>query len=649
MLYRGSMNTTRLTIRSISIAILLCLFLAPAALAQSYLPPCPKERDPGLWEIMNRAIDLAYAEDPTSIGPLLGDESRNDQLSDVSAEATERQLDTKRALLSDLQALDRSGFSIADTTDAEILIYQWTNDLRLAEFKPWQMPITSISGPQIWLPQMGNQVPMQTAKHREDYLTRLKRVPILIGDEIDNMRRGIAERRVPPKVVVEPAIAQCLAQASIEIRKNPSKSPFYKPFMSLDENDPIAIKARKVISDRIVPVYQELAVFLQNEYLPACRDSIGAAQGVDGIEAYNALIASHTTMPGLSADEIHEIGLSEVVRIRGEMVYTILSTPWYEYASLNYANPPWGVDISTIVTVTNFKDGSLDVDFSRVPNKFFEMFFEHLRTDPEFYFTEPEDLLNGYKVIAKTIDAQLPSLFRVLPSLPYGVKPLPAFSAEAAPTAYYYPGSWETGRPGYFMANISLLDQRPKYEMLALTLHEAVPGHHLQISLAKEMKNQHPIRKTLGFTGFVEGWALYSEKLGLEMGDGENGLYNDPYDNFGRLNFEMWRAMRLVVDTGMHSKGWTRAQAVEFMRTNSALSEHNIEAEVNRYIGWPGQATGYKVGEIKILELRAKAESALKDKFDLRAFHQEVLGGGAIPLPVLEQRISQWIDHQLEE
>ena len=491
------------------------------------------------------------------------------------------------------------------------------------------MPITSISGPQIWLPQMGNQVPMQTAKHREDYLTRLKRVPILIGDEIDDMRLGIAERRVPPKVVVEPAIAQCLAQASPAIRDDPTTSPFYKPFLKMDPNDPIAIKARKVISDRIVPVYQELAVFLQNEYLPACRDSIGAAQGVDGIEAYNAQIASHTTLPDLDADEIHEIGLKEVARIRTEMIGVIRETDWYA-----------------------LMEGLIDPQPSWVrgdDNQLFAAFVEMLRTTPRFYYTEPDDLLNGYKVIAKTIDAQLPSLFRVLPSLPYGVKPLPAFSAEAAPTAYYYPGSWETGRPGYFMANTSRLDQRPKYEMLALTLHEAVPGHHLQISLAKEMENQHPIRKTLGFTGFVEGWALYSEKLGLEMGDGENGLYSDPYDNFGRLNFEMWRAMRLVVDTGMHSKGWTRAQAVEFMRTNSALSEHNIEAEVNRYIGWPGQATGYKIGEIKILELRAKAESALKDKFDLRAFHQEVLGGGAIPLPVLEQRISRWIDHQLEE
>jgi len=628
------------------VALVLCILtLSPIALAQSYLPPCPDDRDPGLWAVMNRAIELAYKADPISVGAILGDESRNDQLGDVSYEAIESELQAKRALLVDLKALDRAGFSNADTTDADLLIYQWTNDLRLAEFKPWQMPISSISGPQVWLPQMGDRVPMRTQSHHQNYLTRLKRIPIMIGDEIDNMRLGISERRVPPRVVIEPTVAQAMAQASRVIRDDPSQSPFYKPFLSMDQDDPIAVEARKVIAERIVPVYQELAIFLQNEYLPACRDTIGAADRVDGIGAYNAMIASHTTLPKLNADEIHEIGLREVARIKNEMIGVISWTPWNQQAEMNYASSPWG----GIDSLKNM-DGSWTGKYVTNEKVLFGMFFDFLRTDSQFYYTEPQDLLNGYKAIAKTIDGQLPKLFRVLPSLPYGVKPLPAFSAESAPTAFYYPGSFETGRAGNFMANLSLLDQRPKYEMLALTLHEAVPGHHLQIALAQEIKHQHPIRKTMGFTGFVEGWGLYAEKLGLEMGDGPNGLYSDPYDNFGRLNFEMWRAMRLVVDTGMHAKGWTRDQAVEFMRTNSALAEHNIEAEINRYIGWPGQATGYKIGELKILELRARAENILGDRFDIRAFHEELLSDGAIPLPVLEKKMSRWIEnHRLSD
>jgi len=609
---------------------LLIVILSPMAMAQSYLPPCPDDRDPGLWSVMNRAIELAYQQDPISVGAILGDESRNDQLADVSLKAIEANLDTKRTLLADLQALDRSGFFKADTTDADLLIYQWTNDLRLAEFKPWQMPITSIGGPQIWLPQMSDSVPMRTPKHHQDYLTRLKRIPIVIGDEIDNMRLGISEGRVPPKVVIEPTIAQAMAQATHELREDPSKSPFYKPFNSMDQSDPITIEARKVISERLVPVYQELAIFLQNEYLPACRDTIGAAQGVDGIGAYNAMIANHTTLPELDADEIHEIGLKEVKRIKAEMLKVIRETDWYALVEgLIDPQPSWvrGDD-----------------------NQLFAVFVNMLRTTPRFYYTKPDDLLNGYKIIAKTIDPELTKLFGTLPRLTYGVRPLPAFTAESAPTAYYYPGSLKGARPGYFMANTSLLDQRPKYEMLALTLHEAVPGHHLQISLAQELEHQHPIRKTMGFTGFVEGWALYSEKIGLEIGDGPNGLYSDPYDNFGRLNFEMWRAMRLVVDTGMHAKGWTRERAVEFMRTNSALSEHNIEAEINRYIGWPGQATGYKIGELTILKIRADAEQALGDSFDLRAFHDELLSDGAIPLPVLKEKMSRWIEsHRLKD
>jgi uncharacterized protein (DUF885 family) len=271
------------------------------------------------------------------------------------------------------------------------------------------------------------------------------------------------------------------------------------------------------------------------------------------------------------------------------------------------------------------------------PGEDFHAFTERLRTDRSLYYTDAEDLLDGYRVIAKRIDAELPRFFGRLPRLPYGVKEMPAFIAPASPTAYYYRGSMANGIPGYFVANTFRLDQRPKYEMVALTLHEAVPGHHLQISLAQEMEGVPEWRSTLSFTAFVEGWALYAERLGVEM-----GVYRTKDDNFGRLSYEMWRALRLVVDTGIHAKGWTRDQAVSYMLDNSALTRENVEREVDRYIAWPGQACAYKIGELKIRELRALAEHELGERFDLRAFHDMILGEGAIPLPLLEERAKAW-------
>ncbi len=600
--------------------ILLLLVLTPLVAAQDYLPECPPDRDPALWDLMNRAIDVMYESDPMGIGPLLDDESRNGELGDNSAQAIEANTQRFAELLEELRSLDRSGFSERDHLSADLLIYQWEQGQRLAAFKRWQMPVTSIGGPQVWLPQMGDSVPLITRKHYEDYLTRLKRVPIVVGDHMDNMRLGVAEGRVPPRVVVEPAVGQAMAQADPAFREDPTLSPFYKPFAELDADDPLAAEAREIIAQRIVPVYMELAVFLSNEYLPNCRDTIAAAKGVDGVESYSAMITSHTTLPQYSAEDVFRVGLAEVDRIKAEMMRVIARSDWPGNAE----------------TYTS--------DDSK-----FRAFTQYLRHDPRFYYDDPEDLLNGYRIIAKTIDPELTKLFGHLPRLPYGVRPLPGVTAESAPTAYYYPGSLATGQAGYFVANLTKLDQRPTYDMMALTLHEAVPGHHFQIAIAQEIENQHPIRKSMGFTGFVEGWALYAEKLGLEMGEGEHGLYEDPYADFGRLNFEMWRALRLVVDTGMHSKGWSRERAVEFMKANSALSEHNINAEVDRYIGWPGQATGYKMGEIEIIKLRRALEDELGEDFDLRAFHDELLSDGALPLPVLVQKMNRWADTQRQE
>ncbi len=622
--YAQGMHRTLHRLAAIPLAALLALVTLPAV-AQDYLPPCPGGRDPGLWALMNRALEQAYEADPVGIGALLGDHARDDELGDDSAAAIEARNRQTRVLLDDLAGLDRTGFSERDVLAADLLAYQWRQDLALAKYKPWQTPVNSVAGPQVWLPQIGDQVSTETRQNLADYVTRLKRVPIVVGDAIDNMRLGMSEGRVPPRVVVEPTPAQALAQASPEFRKDPGLSPFYAPLRKLAAADPIAVEARQVIAQRIIPVYMELALFLQNEYLPACRVEVGAAQGADGVAAYNAMLAAHTTMPDLTAEQIHQIGLDEVHRIRGEMLEVIRQTGWYE-------NQTGGADPGPSRT---------EGDDERL----FEEFVKFLRTpNPRFYYDSEQELLDRYKVIAKTIDPELPRLFGKLPRLSYGVRPLPGLAAESAPSAYYFPGAPRSGQPGFFMANLTHLDQRPRYEMLALTMHEAVPGHHLQIALAQEIEGQHPIRKAMGFTAFVEGWALYAERLGLEMGDTPNGLYSDPYDNFGRLNFEMWRALRLVVDTGIHAKGWSRQRAIEYMEANSALSVHNIEAEVDRYIGWPGQATGYKIGELEILKIRHEAEVALGDAFDIRAFHDALLSEGPLPMPVLRQNMSRWIE-----
>tara|TARA_R110000782_G_scaffold12913_1_gene38205 strand:- start:11621 stop:13465 length:1845 start_codon:yes stop_codon:yes gene_type:complete len=603
---------------ALALLILLALPLAPAAAAVSPLsPPVPEGRDSALWTLMSEYLEAMHERSPESVGPSFGDERLNDRLGDVSAAAEEAWNEQVAAFRLRAESLPLTDFTGPDRLDADLLIFDLDRQIAGAPFKGWQMPINSQGGPQVWLPQLSDRVPMRTEAHRRDYLARLRQVPIVVGDTIDNMRLGLAEGRVPPRAAVEPAVAQAMNQAAAAYRTDPASSPFYRPFLTADQDSELAREARAVIAERIVPVYQELALFLQNEYLPACRASFGASEGVDGIALYNHALTEHTTLPDATAESIHRTGLAEVARIRAEMMDVIARTDW-----------------------TGNETAWADDDAK------FAAFVDFLRTDPRFYFTNPDDLLSAYKVASKDIDAEMPALFGRLPRLSYGVRPIPTFAARAAPTAYYYPGSLPAGIPGYFMANLTSLDHRPRYEMVALTLHEAVPGHHHQIALAQELENQHPLRTTYGFTAFVEGWALYAERLGLEVGPAEGGLYADPYDDFGRLNFEMWRALRLVVDTGIHAFGWPRQEAIDLITANSALSAHNIVSEVDRYIGWPGQATGYKMGQIRISAMRARAEDTLGDAFDRRAFHDALLESGALPMPVLEAKMDRWLQEQ---
>lgn len=601
------------------VCAVIVMLLTSQVLAEPSLPACPPGRNAPLWSFMDKLLLEMYDQDPGSYYQIVGDESRLGELGDVSEASIQVWIDRQRELLAELRSLDQNGYSDADRTDFDLVQYQLMTSINQSKYKSHQTPVTSISGPQVWLPQMGSRLPMRTREHREMYVQRLRQIDVLIGDHMDNMRAGMQSGRVPPQVILGSTVEQVLAQCSAQIRNDPSMSPFFEPLRSLDVEDPLAMEARTIIEERIVPVFMELALFLQNEYIPSCRASVGASEGVDGIEGYNSQLAYHTTIMGVTADQIHQVGLREVERLKAEMMEVIAQTDWIE-------DPNGG--------------GFLDT----TPEDLFAAFTKYLRTDPRFYHTDPDELLAEYQAISKRVDPGMVELFHTLPRLPYGVKRLPEYQEPSAPTAYYFTGDMESGVPGYFMANCSKLDQRPRYEMLALTMHEAVPGHHHQYSLVREMQNQHLIRQTMGFTAFGEGWALYAETLGLEIGDqSTNGLYADPYDNFGRLNMEMWRALRLVVDTGIHAKGWTRQQAIDYMTQNSALAPHNIAAEVDRYIGWPGQATGYMLGQLTIRALRRHAEEELGDAFDLRAFHDEVLKDGSIPLPILEKQINHWV------
>jgi uncharacterized protein (DUF885 family) len=587
----------------------------PAAPGNAAAAPA---RSAALLAILDEHVDWSMRESPVTASTR-GDLRFNNLLRDESPAATARRLEAIKDRLARLRALDRSTFTPADALDADLLIYELALDVERADLHEEQMPVESLNGPQIWLPQLGERVPMRTEQHRLDWVARLEAIPEHLAQITEQMRLGMAAGRVPPKVVMGHAVAAAESQADPSVIADPAKSPFFSPLRGLPENDPIALRAKKAIAQGIVPAFQKFHAFLRDEYTPACRDTIGYAKGVDGPRAYDLALRSHTTL-NLTAPEIHAIGLREVARLRAEMIALIPETEFPQKAELT-------------------------------GDALLAAFLAWCRSEPSFYYTEPEAKIRDYRAMCKVIDAEMPRLFATLPRNPYGVREIPRFAAISSPTAYYYPGSLKGGVAGFFMVNTYRLDQRPKYSMLALAIHEAVPGHHLQVALASELEGQHEFRTLTSYTAYVEGWALYSERLGLEMGPnprnangtGGRGLYAQPMDEFGRLSFEMWRACRLVVDTGMHALDWDRQRAIDFMLANTALAQVDIEREIDRYISMPGQACAYKLGQLKILELRAKAEKALGEKFDIRRFHDAILLTGAVPLPVLEAHVERWI------
>jgi len=552
-----------------------------------------------LHRLFQEDWEFTLREDPL-FATRVGDDRYNDRLPSVTVADFERQLARHREFLRRLQAIPRSALSPADRLNYDIFERLKRNLIEEYEYRAYFLPISHISGFHIEFPELPRNVPLRTVRDYENYIARLWAFRTYASQHIELLRAGLQAGYALPRHIVE-FIEPTLRPHIVE---DPEQSLLFEPFRSFPPTVPEAERrrlteaGRAAIRESVVPAYRDFLEFVKNEYLPKSRTTIAASDLPNGAAFYRHRIRQETTLD-LAPEEIHRIGLEEVRRIRGEM--------------------------EAILRKVGFR-GSL------------KEFLEFLRTDPRFYVDTPEQLLKEVSYILKRMDGELPRLFRTLPRTPYGIRPVPDYLAPRTTSAYYMPPAGDGSRGGFYYVNTYDLKSRPLYEMEALSLHEAVPGHHLQIALQQELQDLPPFRRFMGFTAFVEGWALYAERLGLEV-----GFYQDPYSDFGRLSFEMWRACRLVVDTGIHALGWSRQQAIDFMAENTALTLHNIEAEVDRYIVWPGQALAYKMGELKIRELRRRAEEALGPAFDVREFHDVVLRNGAIPLDVLEGIVNDYI------
>lgn len=529
----------------------------------------------------------------------LGDRRFNTQWSDNSLNAITQRNSQTRDFLRRAYAIERNALSIEDQLNYELFRRQLQDSVDEHKFKSYLLPFSHRGGIQN-LDNITQQLRLETVGDFDDWLVRLSKVDDLIAETTQIAESGRKAGYMPAKILMQ----RVPDQLALQVVAYANESPFFNIFEDLPESLSAAERERlrgaatEVIENEILPAYKRLERYFNTRYLPATRDSVGLSALPSGAPWYEFLTRSFTTTR-MTPDEIHRLGLEEVKRIRAQMQQVIEQV---EFAG-------------------SFQD-----------------FLVFLRTDPQFYFDNPEDLYQAYLATSKRIDPELVKLFGKLPRMPYGVKPIPDAIAPDTTTAYYSRPAADGSRAGIYWVNLYRPEVRPKFEIEVLSVHEAMPGHHLQIALQQELGDMPNFRRYLGFTAFIEGWGLYSERLGYDL-----GLYEDPYSRFGQLTYDMWRAVRLVVDTGLHYKGWTRQQAIDFFKDNAAKAEHDIVNEIDRYIGNPGQALAYKIGQLKMLTLRERAERQLGDAFDIRAFHDEMLGAGALPLDLLEQRMDRWL------
>ena len=584
----------------ISIILISALVGIASNLSYSFLTTeRPSQDEIDFKNLLDEDWEHTLQENPY-FASLLGDLRFNNKVSSNSSEKFKSDANYERAFLDKLDKIKLSNLNDSDQLNYRLIKTSMEISFEGRNFPRYYMALNQRGGVQDYY-SYGDRLNFSNKTDYEDWFERIKGFNENVKNSLKNNKEGLEMGYTQPKLVTRAVVSQIesLLASSME------DHPYYKIFLSAneiigdEEASEIQSRVKDFIKNELNPSYRKLMTFLKNVYLPNSRNSVGISDVPDGKAWYEYLVKYHTTTD-LTPDEIHEIGLKEVARIRSEMEDIIALVEW---------------------------EGD------------FNSFLRFLRTDPQFYYETGEELLDAYRAMSKKIDAFMPSLFNKLPRAPYGVIPIPMESAPYTTTAYYNAPS--KGRPGYYYANLYKPETRPKYEIPVLSVHEAVPGHHHQIALAQELENVPKFRNHLSFTSFVEGWGLYSEQLGENM-----GLYDDPYDKFGQLTYDMWRAIRLVVDTGMHYKGWTREEAVELFLQNTAKTPQDINNEVDRYIAWPGQALAYKIGQLKIMELRDKAKEELGEKFDLKDYHDFILSFGSIPMNILEEKVNEFIENK---
>ena len=552
------------------------------------------------------AIFSDYWEDQLKHEPELassiGDNRYNDQLRDYSVRAYNDSLARGRGFLSRLAEVDTAGMSTQGQLSKDLLVRQLVENQQASRFKPWEMPVTQFDGLQVSLPQLVPQLRFNSVKDYDDYIARLKKVPLAFQQITDDMSIGMDDHREPPAYLMEKVLAQVNTLANQKPDEGPFALPVQKFPTSVSPTQQARIKQEllAVIVGQVTPAYVRFGKFLKAQYIPGGRSDPGIWSLPDG-EAYYRFLVKQSTTTDLTPEQIHQIGLDQVKQ-----------------------------DEEQLLAVAH-KLGFADI----------KVLQNAAANNPKLFPTSKDQLLDAYRGYLDRMRPKLPQLFGRLPKAPLVVMPVPAYTEKDQAAAYYEQGAPDGSRPGAVYINTYKFETRSLADVESRAYHEGLPGHHLQISIAQELTDVPEFRKYLSYTAYTEGWGLYAEQLGKDV-----GFYQDPYSDYGRLEGDMWRAVRLVVDTGVHSQHWTRQQMVDYFHEHSAVEESGVQAEVDRYIAWPAQALGYKVGQLKFLELRAKAQQALGDKFNLSAFHDQVLDSGALPLDTLEQRVDSWIAQQ---